>query len=62
MLLNIKIEILEYELKKKLLVREKRKEYNEMKQNYLNNMYRTYLNSMYGYNDYEDELTSHRTR
>ena len=33
-----------------------------MKQNYLNNMYRTYLNSMYGYNDYEDELTSHRTR
>ena len=61
-LLNKKIEILEYELKKKLLVREKRKEYNEMKQNYLNNMYRTYLNSMYGYNDYEDELTSHRTR
>ncbi len=61
-LLNKKIEILEYELKKKLIVREKQKDYNEMKQAYLNNMYRTYLNSMYGNNEYEDELTSHRRR
>ena len=61
-LLNKKIEILEYELKKKIIVREKRKDYNEMKQAYLNNMYRTYLNSMYVNNEYEDELTSHRRR
>ena len=60
-ILNKKIEILEYELKKKLLIREEAKQYNNTKEAYLNNMYREYLNNMYA-NNYEEELTSHRRR
>lgn len=54
-LLNKKIEILEYELKKKLMVREERRMYN--------NMYDMYMNNMYS-NTYEEEneMTSHRRR
>lgn len=63
LLLNKKIEVLEYELKKKLMVRKERKQYKDMKEAYLNNMYRSYLNNMYAYNyENEDELTSHRRR
>ena len=64
-LLNKKIEILEYELKKKLMIREDHKKYDSIKQSYLDSMYRSYLNKMYGYSDvYDDydELTSHRRR
>lgn len=62
-ILNKKIEILEYELKKKLLIREERKQYNNTKEAYLNNMYREYLNNMYANSYYdEEELTSHRRR
>lgn len=60
-ILNKKIEILEYELKKKLLIRENVKKYNNSKEAYLNNMYRQYLNNMYA-NSYEEELTTHRRR
>lgn len=59
-ILNKKIELLEYELKKKLLIREEKVQYNYAKEAYLNNMYRSYLNSMYNYD--EDEYTSHRRR
>lgn len=61
-LLNKKIEILEYELKKKLLVRNETIKYKNAKQAYLNNMYRSYLNNMYNNYYDEDELTSHRRR
>lgn len=61
-LLNKKIEILEYELKKKLLARSENLKLNNARQAYLNNMYRTYLNSMYNNYYDEDELTSHRRR
>ena len=45
------------------MVREEKKQYNNMKEAYLNNMYRSYLKNMYTSN-YEnvDELTSHRRR
>ena len=64
MLLNKKIEILEYELKKKLLVREEKIQYKNTQEAYLNNMYRTYLNNMYhnSYYDNDEKLTSHRRR
>lgn len=62
MLLNKKIEVIEYELKKKLIVKKEKKQYNDLRASYLNNMYRSYLNSMYENNEYEDELTSHRRR
>ncbi len=64
MLLNKKIELLEYELKKKLLVREEKNQFKNTKEAYLNNMYRAYLNNMYANDFYEneDELTSHRRR
>lgn len=63
LLLNKKIEIIEYELKKKIITKEERKTYNT-KDKYLNNMYRTYLNNMYSnsYYENEDELISHRRR
>lgn len=62
-LLNKKIEVLEFELKKKLMIREEKKQYNDMRESYLNNMYRTYLNNMYANNyDKKEELTSHRRR
>lgn len=61
-LLNKKIEILEYELKKKLLARNENLKLNNARQAYLNNMYRSYLNSMYNNYYDEDELTSHRRR
>ena len=62
MLLNKKIEVIEYELKKKLIVKKEKKQYNDLRASYLNNMYRSYLNSMYENNEYEDEFTSHRRR
>lgn len=59
-LLNKKIEVLEYELKKKLMVREEKNIYKDMYDAYMKNLY---LNSMYA-NNYEDvdEMTSHRRR
>ena len=61
-LLNKKIEVLEYELKKKIMVREKKQPNKDMRNEYLNNMYKTYLSNMYVNNYEQDELTSHRRR
>lgn len=61
-LLNKKIEVLEYELKKKIMVRERKKPDKDIRNEYLNNMYKTYLSNMYANKYEQDELTSHRRR
>ena len=60
-ILNKKIEILEAELKKKMMVREEVKKQYDMREEYLRHMYNSYYNQMYQ-NSYEDEMTSHRRR
>ena len=60
-ILNKKIEILEAELKKKMMVREEVKKQYDMREEYLRQMYNSYFNQMYQ-NNYEDEMTSHRRR
>lgn len=60
-ILNKKIEILEAELKKKMMVREEVKKQYDMREEYLRHMYNNYLNQMYQ-SSYEDEMTSHRRR
>ena len=62
MLLNKKIEVLEYELKKKIMVRETKKQQDAMKNEYMNNMYKAYLSNMYANNYEQEELTSHKRR
>ena len=61
-LLNKKIEILEYELKKKIVIRKEKNNIKDMREIHLNNMYRAYLNNMLTNNNYEPERTSNRRR
>lgn len=61
-ILNKKIELLEYELKKKLMVLKESKNLEKNHNKYLNEMYKNYLRNMYQENTYEEELTSHRRR